>query len=170
MPSSLPVRRVYDFNPNIHGWKRSRGRPKTRWGDSIKHDLHSADLNTTNAAQMVCDPPKWKAFDSGLPRLLKLSQVNSKANTVSKYCQNEKICGGKTLRLVKCRSSNVGVSFQDIVDVSGNERWKVNLAHIITDADFFQDTLHITNVAILVTVSLLRSWYNMLGSQNDLYC
>ena len=22
------------------------------------------------------------------------------------------------------------------VDVSGNERWKVNLAHIITDADF----------------------------------
>ena len=22
MPSSLPVRRVFDFNPNIHGWKR----------------------------------------------------------------------------------------------------------------------------------------------------
>ena len=27
MPSSLPARRVYDFNPNIHGWKRPRGRP-----------------------------------------------------------------------------------------------------------------------------------------------
>ena len=52
------------------------------------------------------------------------------------YCQNEKICGGKTERLVTCRSSNVGVSIQDIVDVSGNERWKVNLAHIIADADF----------------------------------
>ena len=52
------------------------------------------------------------------------------------YCQNEKICGGITERLVTCRSSNVGVSIQDIVDVSGNERWKVNLAHIITDADF----------------------------------
>ena len=25
--SSLPVRKVYDFNPNIHGWKRPRGRP-----------------------------------------------------------------------------------------------------------------------------------------------
>ena len=39
MPSSLPARRVYDFNPNIHGWKRPRGRPKTTWADSIKHDL-----------------------------------------------------------------------------------------------------------------------------------
>ena len=29
MPSSLPVRRVFYFNPNIHGWKRPRGRPKT---------------------------------------------------------------------------------------------------------------------------------------------
>ena len=53
MPSSLPVRRVFDFNPNIHGWKRPRGRPKTRWADSIKHDLHSAGLDTTNAAHMV---------------------------------------------------------------------------------------------------------------------
>ncbi len=25
MPSSLPARRVYDFNQNIHGWKRPRG-------------------------------------------------------------------------------------------------------------------------------------------------
>ena len=55
MPSSLPARRVYDFNPNIHGWKRPRGRPKTTWADSIKHDLNSAGLDTTNAAQMVFD-------------------------------------------------------------------------------------------------------------------
>ena len=45
MPSSLPARRVYDSNPNIHGWKRPRGRPKTRWADSIKHDLNSAGLS-----------------------------------------------------------------------------------------------------------------------------
>ena len=57
MPSSLPVRRVFDFNTNIHGWKRPRGRPKTRWADSIKHDLHSAGLDTINAAQMVYDRP-----------------------------------------------------------------------------------------------------------------
>ncbi len=54
---------------------------------------------------------------------------------MSKCCQNE-VCGGKTERLVTCRSSKVGLSIQDIVDVSGNECWKVNLAHIITDADF----------------------------------
>ena len=52
----------YNFNPNIHGWKRPRGRPKTRWADSIKHDLNSAGLDTTNAAQMVFDRPQWKAF------------------------------------------------------------------------------------------------------------
>ena len=57
MPSSLPARRVYDFNPNIHGWKRPRGRPKTTWSDSIKHDLNSAGLDTTNVAQMVFDRP-----------------------------------------------------------------------------------------------------------------
>ncbi len=58
MPSSLPVRRVYDFNPNS---------PKTRWANSIKHDLNSAGI--TNAAQMVFDRPQLKAFVSGLPTL-----------------------------------------------------------------------------------------------------
>ena len=53
-------------------------------------------------------------------------------STVKRY---DMLCG-KTERLVTCRSSNVGVSIQDIVEVSGNERWKVNLAHIITDTDF----------------------------------
>ena len=65
---------------------------------------------------------------------------------MSKYYQNEKICGGKTEHLVTCRSSNVGVSIQDIVDVSGNERWKVNLAHIITDADFL--SRYITSILL----------------------
>ena len=69
MPSSLPARRVYDFNQNIHCWKRHRGRRKTRWADSIKHDLNSAGLDITNAAQMVFDRPQWKAFVSGLPTL-----------------------------------------------------------------------------------------------------
>ena len=33
--------------------KNKRGHPKTRWADSIKHDLHSAILITTNAAQSI---------------------------------------------------------------------------------------------------------------------
>ena len=69
MPSCLPVRRVFDFNPTIHGWKRPRGRPKTRWADSVKHDLHSAGLDSINAAQLVNDRPQWKAFVCGLPTL-----------------------------------------------------------------------------------------------------
>ena len=76
LPSSLPVRRVFDFNPIIHGWKRPRGRTKTRWADSIKHDLHSVGLDTINAAQVIFDRPQWifdrpqwKAFVCGLPTL-----------------------------------------------------------------------------------------------------
>ena len=69
-------------------------------------------------------------------KALKLSNSSKFQSEQCFYCQNEKICGSKTQRLVTCRSSNVGVSIQDIVDVSGNERWKVNLAHIITDAGF----------------------------------
>ena len=53
MPSSLPVRRVFDFNANIHGWKRPRGRPKTRWADSIKPDLNSTGLDTPNAVTLT---------------------------------------------------------------------------------------------------------------------
>ena len=64
-PLQQPAGMVYDFNfkPNIHGWKRSSGCPNlSRWADSIKHDLNSASLDTTNAAQMVFDMYKyiWK--------------------------------------------------------------------------------------------------------------
>ena len=69
MPSSLTVRGVFDFNPNIHVWKIPRGRPKTRWADSIKHHINSAGFDTINAAQMVYDRPQWKAFVCGLPTL-----------------------------------------------------------------------------------------------------
>ena len=37
-PPSLYMKCLLDFNPNIHDWKRRRGRNKTRWTDSIKHD------------------------------------------------------------------------------------------------------------------------------------
>ena len=55
--------------PSMVGRNRPRRRPKTRWDDSIKHDLHSAGLDTINAAHMVYDRPQWKAFVCGLPTL-----------------------------------------------------------------------------------------------------
>ena len=42
------------------------------------------------------------------------------------------MCGGTKEHLATCRSSIVAVSILDIVDVSGNGRWNVSLAHIIT--------------------------------------
>ena len=66
----LPVRKVYMTLTQISmAGKDPKAAPKTRWADSIKHDLHSAGLNNTDAAQMVFDQPQWKAFVCGLPTL-----------------------------------------------------------------------------------------------------
>ena len=59
--------------------------PKTRWADSVKHDLHSAGLDTINAAQMVYDRPQWKAFfadcqRSNLSMALKSSKSSVRHN------------------------------------------------------------------------------------------
>ena len=54
--SPLPMRIVYYFNPNIHGWKRRRGRLKPRWADSIKHNLNCVGL--TPPMQ-----PRWSLTD-----------------------------------------------------------------------------------------------------------
>ena len=61
MPSSLPVRRVFDFNPTIHGWKRPRGRPKPDG---------RTQSNTTSIllASTPSMPPSWSMTDpSGRP-------------------------------------------------------------------------------------------------------
>ena len=110
MPSSLPVRRVFDFNPNIHGWKRTRGRPKTRWADSVKHDLHSAGIDSINATQLVYDRPQWKAFVCGLPALEPEHVKSSKARrTYSRLC----LLTTQLNRREQIRSRLVGVHCHD---------------------------------------------------------
>ena len=61
MPSSLPVRRVFDFNPNIHGWKRPRGRPKT-------DGLIQSSTTSTQLVSTPSMPHRWSMTDpSGRP-------------------------------------------------------------------------------------------------------
>ena len=81
MPSSLPVRRVFDFNPSIFGWKISRSRPKTRWGDSIKHDLHSAGLDKT-PMEVLC---------------LRTANARTRARLLSQVSHNVNVSHGETL-------------------------------------------------------------------------
>ena len=83
MPSSLPVRRVFEFNPNTHGWKRPRGRPKTRWADSVKHDLHTAGLDSINAAQMVYDRPPVEGL------CLRTANARTRASPLSQISHRE---------------------------------------------------------------------------------
>ena len=56
-----------------------------------------------------------------------LVTINYKASNVETRRQNVLLLVG---------SSNVGLSIQDIVDVSGTEGWKVYLSHIVTGAGF----------------------------------
>ena len=63
LPSSLPARKVYDFNPTIHGWKRPRGRPKTRW-------LIQSSMVSILVASTPPMLPRWSLTDpSGRPLL-----------------------------------------------------------------------------------------------------
>ena len=64
MPSSLHVQRVFDFNPNIHVWKRPRGLPKTRWAD-----VGLCWPRNHQCCADVFDLSQWKAFVCGLPTL-----------------------------------------------------------------------------------------------------
>ena len=84
MPSSRPVRRVFDFSPNTHGWTRPRGRPKTRWADSVKHDIHTAGLDSINAAQMVYDRPPVEGL------CLRTANARTRASPLSQISHRER--------------------------------------------------------------------------------
>ena len=76
--SSLPVRRVYDFNPNFHGWKRPRGRPKTRWAD-----FTSSTTFIMLASMTPPMLPRWSLTDpSGRPLLADCQHSNSSKDFV----------------------------------------------------------------------------------------
>ena len=49
------VRRAFDFNPDIHGWKRPRGRPQTRCADSAALKWLTAVVRTVERATV---PPQ----------------------------------------------------------------------------------------------------------------
>ena len=71
---SLHIRRVYDMNPNKHGWKRPRGRPKTRLTDSIQHDLNN---------MLVSKPPmlpRWCVKEPSRRTLLAYRQRSIPSN------------------------------------------------------------------------------------------
>ena len=81
MPSSLPVRRVFDFNPNIHGWKRPK--PDGR----IQSNMISILLASTPSM-----PPRWSMTDpSGRPLFADCQRSNpSMALKSSKSSKEEK--------------------------------------------------------------------------------
>ena len=79
MPSSLPARRVYDFNPNINGWKKPRAAPK----------LHGLNQSSTISILLASTPPmllRWSLTEPSQRSLLAdcLRSNPSKARKSSK--------------------------------------------------------------------------------------
>ena len=104
MPSSLPLRNVYDSKPNVHGWKTPRGRPETRC-----------------AVQMVFDGPKWKA--NARIRAVPLSQVNNATYKIRTYTDRLDI-PLNACSLIYCRRCN---SFTNIFISSKNQAVSNNI-------------------------------------------
>jgi len=61
MPTSTPARIVYDFDPKAHGWSRPRGRPQTRWKDSLDKFLVMANIAVDEASHLAADRSAWRS-------------------------------------------------------------------------------------------------------------
>ena len=55
MPDTRTVKKIFKWNPLI---KRSQGRPKYRWEDSVKQD--TGQMRVKNCITCVQDGGKWK--------------------------------------------------------------------------------------------------------------
>ena len=61
MPTTIPARIVYDFDAKGHGWSRPRGRPQTRWKDSLNKFLEIANIAVDEAPLIAADLSAWRS-------------------------------------------------------------------------------------------------------------
>ena len=61
MPTTTPARIVYDFDAKAHGWSRPRGRPQTRWKDSLNKFLEIANIAVDEAPLIAADRSAWRS-------------------------------------------------------------------------------------------------------------
>ena len=64
MPRDAPARVAFDFDPTLHGWKRPRGRPPTRWKDKADEFLTQAHIPVEEAASLASDRSTWRRLVS----------------------------------------------------------------------------------------------------------
>ncbi|GAA6065153.1 SLAIN motif-containing protein 1-like [Tachysurus ichikawai] len=60
LPSDHPMRAILQFDPKAAGWRRPRGKPRTRWLDVLAGDLQQQGVAIEDAEQLAQDHQCWK--------------------------------------------------------------------------------------------------------------
>ncbi len=60
LPPDHPTRAILQFDPRDAGWRRPRGRPRTRWLDVLAGDLQQHGIAVEDAEQLAQDRQHWK--------------------------------------------------------------------------------------------------------------
>ena len=68
MPPDTPARTIFDFDPVLHGGKRPRGRPPTRWKDTTGAFLVTANIQE-DVRILARDRSKWRHHVASLSTL-----------------------------------------------------------------------------------------------------
>ncbi|XP_035696641.1 uncharacterized protein LOC118430043 [Branchiostoma floridae] len=58
LPPEHPTRALLEFNPKQAGWRRPRGKPRTRWMDVVSRDLRTINI-TPHQAQLAATNRGW---------------------------------------------------------------------------------------------------------------
>ncbi len=62
LPPEHPTHTILHFDPKTAGWRRPRGKPRTRWMDIITRDLQHLGLSMAEAVPIALDQPKWRGL------------------------------------------------------------------------------------------------------------
>ena len=60
MPEEHPTHVALRFAPGLDGWRRPRGRPRTRWRDVVDDDLRDIDVRDDAVQQLAQDRSAWR--------------------------------------------------------------------------------------------------------------
>ena len=60
MDEDRPTRRIFEFDPLTAGWRRLRGRPRTRWADVIEGDLRDLGITLARARDAARNRSSWR--------------------------------------------------------------------------------------------------------------
>ena len=64
LPPEHPTKAMLDFSPQLAGWRRPRGAPRTRWLDVVARDLRRCNVNIDDAHDIAQNRSAWRTLVS----------------------------------------------------------------------------------------------------------